>query len=75
MFCALDMPDIPWTVHRALVLDHKVLHRDISLNNILMDPKHHPRTTDSETKPSGPKPRVPRFIADVLAGRQSSEYA
>lgn len=55
-------------VHRMLVLERKVLHRDMSRNNILMYPRHHSSTEPSSSTDSDfYTPEQPlRFIDEVL---------
>ncbi|KAI0752673.1 hypothetical protein C8Q80DRAFT_1267189 [Daedaleopsis nitida] len=50
-------------VHRMLVLERKVLHRDMSINNILMYPKWGPFVKKGFIN------KRPPLIEDVLAGR------
>lgn len=49
-------------VHRGLVNDVKILHRDISSHNILMYPNHNPDTTEGKNLVEKP----PIFINQVL---------
>lgn len=51
-----------------LVLERKVLHRDMSRNNILMYPQHHSSTEPSSSTDSGfyTPERPLRFIDEVL---------
>lgn len=51
-------------VHRGLVNDRKILHRDISSYNVLMYPKHNPKTSDGKTMMV---PNPPIFINQVLS--------
>ena len=52
----------PISVHRKLVMDSQILHRDISLNNIMMYPRHHSDALNGKVLISEP----PVFIKDVL---------
>ena len=52
-------------VHRGLVMKRKVLHRDISFYNILINPVHNPEAmSGKELRSDGPF-----FIDDVLRGK------
>ena len=62
-FIAYSLSHTQFVVHRALLNEHKILHRDMSANNILVDPVHDPRTEDRDPT-SGSD--VPKFITDVL---------
>ena len=56
---------IQFVVHRALLNERKILHRDMSANNILVEPAHNPRTEGADFKLT---PGAPRCIAEVLDG-------
>ena len=49
-------------VHRKLVTDRQILHRDISLNNLKMYPRHHPDAMNGKEFIAEP----PKFIKEVL---------
>ena len=53
-------------VHRTLINDRNILHRDMSGNNILVQPTHNKRTEDEDFKLASD---APRFIAEVLEGK------
>ena len=55
-----------FAVHRVLVMERKILHRDISRNNILINPIHNPDAMSGRSLISKP----PWFIDDVLACEQ-----
>ena len=61
MVCSLSQTQ--FIVHRALLNKRKILHRDMSANNILVDPVHNPRTEDRSLKVTSD---APKFITDVL---------
>ena len=54
-----------FAVHRALLNERKIMHRDMSANNILVQPVHHPRTEDTDFKLA---PDAAQFIADIMDG-------
>ena len=45
-----------------MVTDSQILHRDISLNNVKMYPRHHPDAMEGKVLMAEP----PKFINDVL---------
>ena len=49
-------------VHRKLVTDRQILHRDISVNNVKMYPRHHTDAMKGKKFMAEP----PKFIRDVL---------
>ena len=53
-------------VHRGLVNDVNILHRDISSYNILMYPKHNPKVKSDKGLVRNP----PIFINQVLSGEK-----
>ena len=52
-------------VHRTLLIARQILHRDISGNNILVQPVHNARTEGAGSELASD---APRFIAEVLDG-------
>ncbi|THG94388.1 hypothetical protein EW026_g7076 [Hermanssonia centrifuga] len=46
--------------HRSLCMDRSILHRDMSMNNILIYPQHDPASEKRFTK------NPPKFISDVI---------
>ncbi|OBZ76718.1 hypothetical protein A0H81_03222 [Grifola frondosa] len=57
-------------VHRRVVMDCHILHRDMSINNILMYPRH---TNATSRQPLKYVSDPPLFIDDILKPKQSAE--
>ena len=53
-------------VHRGLVNEKKILHRDISYDNILIYPTHNPKALSDKKLIS----ESPRFIDDILVYKE-----
>ena len=60
---------MPRTVHRALVNERGIMHRDMSLYNILMYPQHRAMAEQAVIKDRPP------LIEDVLAGHKGYVYS